>query len=70
MSLPLDGVWTHGCRWHVRGYYGVETVTIAHRVSKLAAEGALKAWKRIREAQEPFCLVGWRFWIEEGEPEQ
>jgi hypothetical protein len=65
--MPLDGQLTHGCRWHVRGYYGVETVTIAHRISKLAAEGALRAWKREREAVDPSANWGWRFWIEEGD---
>lgn len=67
---PLDGKFTHGCRWHVRAYYGIDTVTIASRVSRLAAEGALQAWKRERIAQEWGCLDGWMFWIEEGDPEE
>lgn len=67
MSLPLDGKVTHGCRFHVRGSYGLTIVTIAHRASRLAAEGALKAWKREREATDPSANCGWTFWIEEGE---
>jgi hypothetical protein len=67
MNLPLDGKSTHGCRFHVRGYYGIDTVTIASRVSRLAAEGALKAWRREREARDLSANWGWTFWIEEGE---
>lgn len=51
-------------RFFARGYYGIETVTVASGKTREECERKLNAYKRERNQQEPFCLVDWMFWIE------